>query len=150
MKVEGVRELPAPRERVWTVLMDPESLARCLPGCEKLEALGENSYRASLKIGIAAVKGSYSGSVRMADLDPPNSYRLTLEGKGAPGFVRGSARVVLVGRGDTTDFEYSGEIQVGGLIASVGQRMLQGLSTTMIHQFFTALEKEVRSATAIS
>ena len=143
MKVGGVRELPAAREKVWSVLMDPATLSRCLPGCEKLEPEGEHSYRATLKIGIAAIKGSYSGKIQMANLDPPHSYQLTVEGKGSAGFVRGTAQISLTEHGERTDMEYSGDIQVGGLIASVGQRMLQGMSTTLLHQFFTSLEREL-------
>jgi carbon monoxide dehydrogenase subunit G len=123
--------------------MDPSILARCLPGCERLEPEGENSYRAFLKIGVAAVKGSYTGTVRMEDLDPPSSYRLIMEGKGAAGFVRGTASISLEEHDARTDMKYSGDVQVGGLIASVGQRMLQGLSKTMLHQFFTSLESEL-------
>ena len=146
MKVEGVRQLPATREKAWAMLMDPEVLARALPGCEKLEPAGENTYKASLKIGLAAVKGSYSGTVTLQDLDPPKSFKLTLEGKGLPGFVRGSATISLAEEGEFTGLRYSGDVQVGGLIASVGQRMLQGMATTMLHQFFEALEHQLRSA----
>lgn len=146
MKVEGVREFPAPRERVWAMLMNPEILTRCLPGCEKLEPAGDNRYKASLKIGLAVIKGSYTGSVSMAELDPPKSYKLTLEGKGSPGFVRGTATIKLTDLGDSTDLQYAGEIQLGGLLASVGQRMLQGMATTLLYQFFEAFEREVRSS----
>jgi len=146
VKVEGVRQLPATREKAWAMLMDPEVLARALPGCEKLEPAGENTYKALLKIGLAAVKGSYSGTVTLQDLDPPKSFKLTLEGKGLPGFVRGSATISLAEEGEFTGLRYSGDVQVGGLIASVGQRMLQGMATTMLHQFFEALEHQLRSA----
>lgn len=146
MKVEGVQDLPAPRDRVWTMLMDPVVLARCLPGCEKLEPVGENSYRASLKVGVASIKGGYTGTITLSDLNHPASYKMTLEGKGAPGFVRGTAVVKLVDQDESTELHYSGEVQVGGLIASIGQRMLQGMATTMLHQFFEAFGREVRSS----
>jgi uncharacterized protein len=146
MKVEGVRELPADRQRVWSLLMDPAVLTRCIPGCERLEPTGENSYKAVLKIGIAAIRGSYNGTVTMSDLNPPKSYKLTVEGKGTPGFVRGVASVTLSEEAGSTDFRYSADVQVGGLIASVGQRMLQGMATTLLHQFFECLNREVRSS----
>ena len=146
MKVEGVQDLPAARERVWIMLMDPAVLARCLPGCEKLEPAGENSYKASLKVGVASIKGGYTGTITLSDLNQPASYKMTLEGKGSPGFVRGVAAVKLEDEGGTTELRYSGEVQVGGLIASIGQRMLQGMATTMLHQFFAAFEKEVRAS----
>ena len=146
MKVEGVRELPADRPRVWKLLMDPAVLTRCIPGCERLEPTGENSYKAVLKVAIAAIKGSYNGTVTMTDLDAPKSYKLTVEGKGTPGFVRGVASVTLTQEGESTDFRYSGDVQVGGLVASVGQRMLQGMATTLLYQFFESLNREVRSS----
>ena len=126
--------------------MDPAVLTRCIPGCERLEPTGENSYKAVLKVAIAAIKGSYSGTVTMSDLDAPKSYKLTVEGKGTPGFVRGVASVTLTQEGESTDFRYSGDVQVGGLVASVGQRMLQGMATTLLHQFFECLNREVRSS----
>ncbi|MGH8247999.1 MAG: SRPBCC family protein [Gammaproteobacteria bacterium] len=146
MKVEGAQDLPASRQRVWDMLMDPAVLARCLPGCEKLEPIGENSYRASLKIGLAAIKGGYTGTVNLSELSHPKSFKMTLEGKGSPGFVRGTAVIKLAEQGDTTELQYSGEVQVGGLIASIGQRMLQGMTTTMLHHFFEAFEREVRGS----
>lgn len=146
MKVEGAQDLPASRELVWDLLIDPAVLARCLPGCERLEPIGENSYRASLKIGLAAIKGGYTGTVNLSELIRPKSFKMTLEGKGSPGFVRGTAVIKLVEQGDATELQYSGEVQVGGLIASIGQRMLQGMTTTMLHQFFEAFEREVRGS----
>lgn len=146
MKLEGAQDLPAPRDRAWALLLDPAVLTRCLPGCEKLEAIGKHVYKATLKIGIAAIRGGYTGTVTLTDLDPPKSYKLTLEGKGSPGFVRGSAVVKLNEQGETTELQYAGEVQVGGLIASVGQRMLQGMATTMLHQFFESLQREIRAS----
>lgn len=147
MKVEGVQDLPAPRERTWAMLLDPAVLTRCLPGCEKLEPTGEHTYKATLKIGIAAIKGGYTGTVTITELNPPKSYKLTMEGKGSPGFIRGTATVKLNDEGESTELQYSGEIQVGGLIASIGQRMLQGMATTMLHQFFESFQREIQSGT---
>jgi hypothetical protein len=127
------------------MLMDPEFLARSLPGCQKLEPAGENTYKAALKIGLAAAKGSYTGTVSLQNLDPPKSFKMVLEGKGLPGFVRGSATVTLAEDGDSTKLRYSGDVQVGGLIASIGQRMIQGTSSTLLHQFFESLERELRA-----
>jgi carbon monoxide dehydrogenase subunit G len=145
VKVEGTHELPATREYVWSMLMNPEVLTRCLPGCEKLEPDGDHSYRASIKIGLASIKGAYSGSVTMQDMNPPESYRLVLEGKGSPGFVRGSADILLRTNGQVTDLWYSGDSIVGGPIASIGQRVLQGLASTLIRQFFKSFERELLS-----
>jgi carbon monoxide dehydrogenase subunit G len=145
VKVEGTHELPASRDYVWSMLMNPDVLTRCLPGCEKLEQNGENSYRASIKIGLASIKGEYGGSVAMEDVNPPESYRLVLEGKGKPGFVRGSAIIVLTADGAVTGLRYSGDSVVGGPIASIGQRVLQGLANTLIRQFFESFARELRA-----
>ena len=146
MKVEGVRELPAPRERVWSMLVDPAILTRCLPGCESLEPIGTHSYKAALKIGIAAIKGSFTGTVSLTDLNQPESFKLVLESSGKQGFVRGVATIKLTDKGQVTDLSYSGEGQVGGMLASVGQRMLQGVATSLLNKFFEAFEREVRGA----
>jgi len=146
VKIEGVRELPAPRERVWSMLMDPAVLSRCLPGCESLEPAGTNSYKATLKVGIAAIKGSFSGTVSLTDLNQPESFKLVLESSGKQGFVRGVAAIKLTDKGQVTELSYFGEGQVGGMLASVGQRMLQGVASSQLHKFFEAFEREVRGA----
>ena len=89
MKIEGSTDMPAPRERVWAALLDPATLARALPGCEGLEEIGAGEYKATMKIGVAAIKGTFAGKVRLFDLEPPTRYRMALEGSGGPGFVRG-------------------------------------------------------------
>jgi carbon monoxide dehydrogenase subunit G len=149
MKVEGRHALPGTRESVWSRLMDPEVLTRCLPGCEKLEPDRENTYRASIKLGLASIKGAYSGSLALEDVKPPESYRLILEGKGSPGFVKGSATVVLTEQAQGTELAYSGDSMVGGPIASIGQRVLQGLANTLIRHFFAALEREIRGESGV-
>ena len=145
MRVEGTHELPAPREQVWSMLMDPAVLKRCLPGCESLEPEGDNSYKAQIKIGLAAVKGAYTGSVRITDIDRPNSFTLAMEGKGSTGFVRGTARVALADSAAATSLRYDGDVAVGGLIAAVGQRMLQGMASTLVATFFQCFDREVRT-----
>jgi hypothetical protein len=148
MKIEGTRDFPVPRQQLWVMLMDPEMLRRCLPGCERLEPEGENRYRAEIKVGIAAVKGAYTGSVRISDVDEPNSFRLAVEGKGSTGFVRGSAELALAEAATGTSLRYSGDLQVGGLIAAIGQRMLQGMASTLVNTFFQCLEREVTGRSA--
>ena len=147
MKVEGTHALPAARELVWAMLMDPEVMTRCLPGCEKLELQKDNSYRASLKIGLSSVKGKYEGTLCIEDPNPPESYKLVVEGKGSPGFVRATASINLADHGIVTDLQYSGESVVGGPIASIGQRMLQGVANTLIRHFFESFERELRAGT---
>jgi carbon monoxide dehydrogenase subunit G len=136
MKIEGSTDIPAPRERVWKAFLDPGTLARAIPGCEKLEAAGEGEFRATMKVGVAAIKGTFEGKVRLSDLEPPNRYRMAVEGSGSPGFVRGEASMELSDVEGGTRVAYSADVQVGGLIASVGQRMLGGVSKMMLDQFF--------------
>ncbi len=139
MKIEGSNDIPAARERVWAAFLDPAVLARALPGCEGLEAIGTGEYKAKMKIGVAAIKGTFEGKVRLFDLEPPNRYRMALEGSGGPGFVRGEAGMELSDADGGTRVTYSADVQVGGLIASVGQRMLGGVSKMMLDQFFTRM-----------
>src|SRR5881409_1790756 len=137
MKIEGAHDIPAPRQKVWEAFLDPERLRQAIPGCEKLEALGNDEYRAVMKIGVAAVKGTFEGKVRLVDKKPPESYRMAVEGSGGPGFVRGDTVITLSdAEGGGTRVAYSSDVQVGGLIASVGQRMLGGVSKMMADKFF--------------
>jgi hypothetical protein len=136
MKIEGSHEIPAPRERVWAAFLDPDTLAQALPNCERLEAIGEGEYRAVMKIGVGPIKGTFEGKVRLSDLEPPRRYRMAVEGSGPPGFVRGEAAMELSEVEGGTRVRYDADVQVGGLVASVGQRMLGGASRMMLDQFF--------------
>lgn len=136
MKIEGTREIAAPREKVWAALLDPNTLAKAIPGCEGLEEIGPGEYKAVMKVGVGAIKGTFEGKVRLSDLDAPNRYRMAVEGKGSPGFVRGDATMSLSDVSSGTQVAYDADVQVGGLIASVGQRMLGGVSKMMLDQFF--------------
>jgi carbon monoxide dehydrogenase subunit G len=136
MKIEGSSDIAAPREKVWAALLDPAILSDALPGCEQLEEIGSSEYKAIMKVGVAAIKGTFQGKVRLSDQDPPNRYRMAVEGNGSPGFVRGDAVMELSEVDGGTRVTYSADVQVGGLIASVGQRMLGGVSKMMLDQFF--------------
>src|SRR5437762_2670130 len=135
MKIEGAHEISAPRQRVWEAFLDPERLRQAIPGCEKLEALGNDEYKATMKVGVAAVKGTFEGKVRLSDKKPPESYKLAVEGTGAPGFIRGETIIRLAEAGSGTRVSFTADVQVGGLIAGVGQRMLGGVSKMMADQF---------------
>ena len=141
MKIEGTREIPAPREKVWAALLDPDTLAKAIPGCEGLEEIGPGEYKAVMKVGVGAIKGTFEGKVRLSDLDAPNRYRMAVEGKGGPGFVRGAATMSLSDISAGTQVAYDADVQVGGLIASVGQRMLGGVSKMRLDQFFGRMEE---------
>jgi len=132
-------EIPAPRDRVWAAFLDPETLAKAIPGCEKLEAIGDGEYKAIMKIGVGPVKGTFEGKVRLSNQEPPHRYRMAVEGAGSPGFVRGEAAMELHDAEAGTRVGYNADVQVGGLIASVGQRMLGGVSRMMLDQFFSRM-----------
>jgi len=148
MKIEGSADILAPRERVWAAFLDPDILAQALPGCEKLEAIGPNEYKATMKVGVAAIKGTFEGKVKLSDLEPPNRYRMAVEGSGGPGFVRGDAGMQLSDVDGGTKVSYDADVQVGGLIASVGQRMLGGVTKMMLDQFFTRMTELLASKPA--
>ena len=147
MKIEGTHELRAPRVRVFQALTDPEVLKRCIPGCEQLEKTGENSYAATLRAGVGSIKGTFKGNVRLEEIRQPEHYRMIVDGKGQPGFLKGTGDIDLEEQGDATIIKYAGDVQVGGTIASVGQRMIQGAAKMMASQFFTAIEAEAKIET---
>ena len=148
MKIEGTHELRAPRERVYAALIDPSVLARCIPGCERLELTGEHAYAATLRTGVGAIKGVFQGSVRLEEMRAPEHYRIVVEGRGQPGFLKGAGDLDLMEQDSATVIKYAGDVQVGGTLASVGQRMIQGAAKMMAAQFFTALEAEAQAAHA--
>jgi carbon monoxide dehydrogenase subunit G len=148
MKIEGTHEILAARQRVFQALTDPVVIARCIPGCEALEKTGENAYAATLRAGVGSIKGVFKATVRLEDIVEPSHYRMVVEGKGQPGFLKGSGDLDLEESADSTTLvKYAGNIQVGGTIASVGQRMIQATAKMMASQFFTALEVEAKTAT---
>jgi carbon monoxide dehydrogenase subunit G len=143
VKIQGTASLRAPRERVWELLVTPELLARCLPGCEKLETIGPDHYKVALKIAVAAVSGKFSGSVQITERQPPGSLRMRVEGKGAPGFMSGDGLLSLSDAAGGTQVQYEGEAQVGGLIAAVGSRLLEATAKKVIQQFFSSADAEL-------
>jgi len=144
MRIEGSYDLPAPRDRVWQALLDPAQLSRAIPGCEGLEAAGPDEYKATLKVGVAAVKGTFEGRVRLSDLEPPLRYKIAVDGSGGPGFVRGAAAMELSEVEGGTRVLYAADVQVGGLIAGVGQRMMGGVAKMMLDQFFSRLAGQLK------
>ena len=144
MKIAGTHEVHARRERVYALLTDPEVLQRCIPGCESLETIGENAYAVTIKAGIGAIKGTFKGNVKLEDMRPIEHYRIVVDGKGTSGFVKGAGNFDLEERDATTVISYQGEMQVGGLIAGVGQRMIEGAAKMMASRFFNALAAETK------
>ena len=143
MKVEGSYTFDAPRERVWSVLLDPGALKNCVPGCETMTPTGPDQYEATMKVGVAAIRGSYKGTIRITEKNEPSGYQLQVEGRGGPGFVKGTAQIQLVDQGQSTQVNVQGDGQVGGTVAGVGQRMLGGVAKMLMGQFFDCLKKQL-------
>ena len=136
MRIQGTYLLPGTREQVWELLTDPVRLAKCLPGCEKLEPTGPDRYKVAVKFAIAAISGKYDGAVELSEMRQPESLRMRLEGKGAPGFMKGEGRLELAEKDGQTELRYEGEAHVGGTIAAVGQRMIEAAARQIVRQFF--------------
>jgi len=142
MRLEGTNTLAAPVEAVWKMVNDPEALRRCTPGLKELNEVSPDTYEATLEIGIAAVKGTYAGTLAITEKQAPRHYRILLNGSGAAGFMKGEGTIDLEADpgGQSTVLRWTGDIQIGGLIAGVGQRMLGGVGKMLIGQFFKCLE----------
>ncbi|HLY59557.1 MAG TPA: carbon monoxide dehydrogenase subunit G [Terriglobia bacterium] len=143
MTLEGTYKIPAPRDLVYKQLLNPEVLSHALPGCEKLTPNPDGSFSAQLKIGIAMMKGTYQGRVEILDAVAPEHFRMLVEGKGSGGFMKGEGTLTLTEEGGDTLITYTGEAQVGGLIASVGQRMILGAAKQNVAQFFQEFAKQI-------
>ena len=138
MTMKGEVDLPATREVVWTALNDPEVLKSCIPGCESLERTPDNALLAVAKVKVGPVSASFKGRVQLLDLDPPNGYRISGEGDGGiAGFAKGGATVRLTEIPTGTKLAYDVEAQVGGKLAQLGARLIDGVAKKMADQFFT-------------
>ncbi|MEO8285846.1 MAG: carbon monoxide dehydrogenase subunit G [Chloroflexota bacterium] len=144
MELSGKHSFDAPQADVWHVLTDPEALRRSLPGCQKFELQPDGAYAITLTIGIAAIKGTYTGTVQMLNEQPPDSYSLKMSAKGGVGFVDGQGDFKIAPDGDNkTQLTYTGVAHVGGKVAGLGQRVVHAGANLVIGQFFRAMEKEV-------
>jgi hypothetical protein len=143
VEIAGDHHFDAPRAMVWEALLDPKALKASMPGCEKMEPTGPAAWDLTIKVGIAAIKGTYSGTVKLADEKPKDSYRLLVSGSGKPGTVQGDALMLLTDDGAGTLVKYTGEVKAQGAIARLGSRLLAGTAKLMIGQFFKAMEKQV-------
>lgn len=145
MKLAGSYTFDAPQDVVWEALLNPDVLARVMPGCEKLEQVGENEYKGLIKIKVGPVQGAFEGLVTLSNINTPDSYHMSVDGKGAPGFMKGEGQVVLENQGTSTVMHYSGEAQVGGRIASVGQRLLDSSAKALTRQSLEGLNKQIQA-----
>jgi uncharacterized protein len=143
MEISGSYTFNAPPDRVWALLMDPAVLASCIPGCDRFEPDGVDRYNVTLTVGLAAITGTYNGTVVLTDMMPNTSYRLVVEGQGRPGFVKGSSAIVLRAEGAATAVDVSATVQTGGPIARVGQRLIGGVAKMMMDRFFECLKSKL-------
>lgn len=147
MEVTGDYKFKAPQDKVWKILMDKDALQKSVPGCERFEQIGDNEYEMTMKIGVAAIKGTYNGKISMVDMDEPNHYVLKIEGSGGQGFVNGEGIFDLATEGEGDDsktvVKYKGIAHVGGTLAGIGARMLQPVAKMMAGNFFKSMEKQL-------
>lgn len=139
MKIAGTTTLPVPPERAYEMMQDPEVLARAMPGCESLERIGPDEYRMKMKMAMASLSGAFEGKVRITDQTPPTSFKLAVEGTGKIGFMKGEGVLKLSAAEGGTEVAYEGDVQVGGTIAAVGQRLIDATAKMMIKRFFEKL-----------
>ena len=139
MELTKTRIVPAPPSAVWAALNDPAILKECLPGCESLERAGDNAFQAVMATRVGPVSARFTGRVTMSDIDPPTAYTLHFEGQGgAAGFARGEARITLAPEGERqTSLHYAAKAHVGGKLAQIGSRLVDGAAAKMTDDFFT-------------
>ena len=143
MEIIASYSFAASRDRVWTMMLDPGAIASCIPGCEQLEPDGENRYKARITLGIAAIVGTYEGTVVISDKVARESYKLSVEGQGKPGFVKGDAAISLVEDGGTTTVNVIGTVHTGGAIARMGQRLIGAAAKMMQDKFFACMRSKL-------
>ena len=144
MDMTGEQLIPLPQEQVWRGLNDPEVLKACIAGCESIEKVSDNEYRVAMVATVGPVKARFSGKLLLSDLNPPNSYSLSFEGSGgAAGFGKGSAQVSLKAEGPGTRLSYSARASVGGKLAQVGSRLIDGVARKMADDFFAAFNAKL-------
>jgi hypothetical protein len=136
VKISGSYSLSLPPEQAYQKLQDPEVLAGAMPGCESLEKIGENEYRMKMKMALASLSGNFDGKVRITEQAPPESFKLMVEGSGKVGFMKGEGVLKFTPKDAGTEVSYEGDVQIGGTIAAVGQRLIDGTAKMMIKRFF--------------
>ena len=143
MKIHGSYTFDAPQDEVWALLMDPQAIAKAIPGVENFHPIGENDYEAHLKLGLGAISGQYAGRVTITDVDAPTHYKMTVGGKGQRGFVNGVGSITLEPQDAKTIVHYTGDAALGGQLAGIGQRLVEGAARTLINQGFKSLEAQL-------
>ena len=138
MDMNGERRIPAPRQKVWEALNDPEILKQSIPGCQEIETVSDTEFTAKVRAKVGPVSANFGGKVTLSDLDPPNGYTISGEGQGGvAGFAKGGAKVTLEEEGGETVLRYGVSAQVGGKLAQIGSRLIDATARKMADQFFT-------------
>ena len=145
MDIFGSYTFDVSADRVWDLLMDPAALSSCIPGCTRFEPDGEDRYAVTLTVALAAITGTYNGTVNLTDKTLHTSYRLVMEGQGRAGFVKGSSVISLRPDGASTAVDVSGAVHTGGPIARVGQRLIGGVARMMMDRFFACLKAKLEA-----
>ncbi|HKD91462.1 MAG TPA: carbon monoxide dehydrogenase subunit G [Terriglobales bacterium] len=151
MKLDGSYRIAAARQQVWNTLLNPDVLRRVIPGCEKLDSLGNHRYNATFRAGVGQIKGTFSGEVEISDLDPENAYTLRSRMKAAVGFVEGSGRISLSdseASAQETLLTYSGDVKIGGLLASIAARLIEAAVKKNMDDMFANLNRELTGSAA--
>jgi hypothetical protein len=139
LKIAGTTHLPFLPAKAYGLMQDPAVLAKAIPGCDSLEKSGENEYRLRMKMALASLSGAFEGKVRLADPEPPSSFRMIVEGSGKIGFMKGEGVLRLIEKDGGTDVSYDGDAQIGGTMAAVGQRLIDVTARLLIRRFFESL-----------
>jgi len=149
MEMTGEQLIPVPQAEVWRALNDPEVLKACIAGCETIERVSDTEYRVAMTASVGPVKAKFSGKLVLSDLNPPNSYSLSFEGSGgAAGFGKGGAQVSLKPEGSGTRLTYTAKAHVGGKLAQVGSRLIDGVARKMADDFFAAFNRKLAGPAA--
>lgn len=143
MKLEGSYTFDAPRDLVWEMFFDPQVLARTMPGCEKLDRIGDNSFEGKMRVQVGPVQGIFKGTVVLSDLRKPEAYRMEVDGQGPSGFMKGQGEVKLEETEEGTVLHYVGDAQVGGRIAQVGQRLMDSSARAIVKQSLENLARQI-------
>ena len=146
MELASTYTFDAPQDKVWDLLMDTTAIASCVPGCRELRPIGDDRYQAELVVTVAAISGNFEATVALEDKLPPNSYRLVVEGTGRIGFVKGSAQIELEPASSGTIVKVAASADVGGAVARVGQRLLEGVGRMTMDRFFACVAAKIKQS----
>ena len=145
MDMQGSRQLAITQQQAWDALNDPAVLKACIPGCDKIEPSGDNQYSIGMALKIGPVSAKFSGKITLSDINPPTSYKINFEGQGGPaGFGKGESNVTLTPNADGCELAYTVHASVGGKIAQLGQRLIDGAAKSMAEDFFKRFDNEMQ------